>query len=122
MLCISPYPKESIMSDANQAASNNQAKRDELLKKFHADPIAFLRLLANARTHNGDRPAPGTHLLTWTRGHQNDKTLYAQEIIDELLDYILMLEEQLAIDAAEFRTKSINSIITNHHLDGFTKV
>jgi hypothetical protein len=109
-------------TDANKAAIAFQVRKDELLKKLSADPIAFLRQLANAHVQDGRKPEPGTHLLTWNRGGLRDKNLYIQEVLDELVEYIFMLEDQLAIDAAQFRQKSINTIIQNHHLDGFTKV
>lgn len=110
------------MSDANQKAITDQLKRDEILKKLSVDPIAFLRQLGNARVTRDKKPEPATHMLTWKRGGLGDKNLYAQEVIEELIDYILMLEEQLAIDAVEFRQHSLESIIQNHRLDGFTKV
>jgi hypothetical protein len=111
------------MSDANQRHISDQLQKEEILKKLAAEPIAYLRQLGNAHVPQNKKPEAATHMLTWSRGGGlGNKNLYPQEVVDHLLEYILKLEEQLAIDAAMFRQKSINDIIQNHHLDGFTKV
>lgn len=110
-------------AQAAQAAIQLQLKRDELLRKFGLqDPTAFVRQLGNAQVHTGQRPSPTTHMLSWkeTGSNHKEKKLYGEETIDVLLDYIFMLEEQLAIEAAQFRQQSITTLIDNHHLDGFT--
>jgi hypothetical protein len=104
--------------------SNKQspATKEELIKQFAINPIAFLRLLGNAHVRADQKPAPNTHLLTWEGGKAHQRNLYEQEVIDLLLEYILKLEVQLAIEANEFRTKSIQEIIEVTQLRGFNKV
>lgn len=102
-----------------QAVIQQQLKRDEFLRKFGFDSIGFVRQLGNAQVHSGSKPGPSTHMLSWKPIGAHDKKVFSQEVIDHLLDYIFKLEEQLAIDAVEFRNKSIESLIENHHLDGF---
>jgi hypothetical protein len=104
----------------SQPSIQDQVKRNEILSKLKIAPFAFLKPLTAAQIHNNETPTPATHLLSWRRSGNHDKNAYTQNEIDRLLDYILMLETQLAIDAAQFRQKSIQSIIDNHNLDGFT--
>jgi hypothetical protein len=103
-----------------QAVIQQQLKRDELLRKLGYKSLGFVRQLGNAQNHNNKEPGPSTHMLSWKPIGAHDKRIYSQEVIDGLLDYIFMLEEQLAIDAMAFRERSIERLIDNHHLDGFT--
>jgi hypothetical protein len=110
-------------AQAAQAAIQQQLKRDELMAKFGVQaPIAFMRQLGNAQVHTGQRPSPQTHMLSWkeTGSNHKEKKLYDEQVVSVLLDYIFMLEEQLAIEAVQFRQDSISTLIDNHHLDGFT--
>jgi hypothetical protein len=95
--------------------------KSDLVKQLKLDPIAFMRALGNARLVAGKKAEPGTHLLTWKRGGLGDQNLYEQATIDILLDYILMLEGQLAVDAQAFRALSIQSLMTQATLNGFEK-
>lgn len=107
-------------AQAAQAVIQLQLKRDELLRKFGIDPTAFVRQLGNAQVPPTQKPAANTHMLSWRDSGKHDKKLFSEEMLNHLLDYIFMLEAQLAVDAAQFRQKSITSLIDNHHLDGFT--
>jgi hypothetical protein len=105
---------------AAQSAIQDQVKRNEITSKLKIVPFAFLKPMTGAQIHSNEPPTPATHLLSWRRSGNHDKNVYTQDEIDLLLEYILMLEAQLAIDAAQFRQKSLQSIIDNHNLDGFT--
>ncbi len=98
-----------------------QSKKDELRAQFALAPIAFLRQLANAHVGHGQKPARNTHILTWDGGKPHDRRLFDEEYIELLLDYILKLEVQLAIDASEFRHKSITELVERTELRGFDK-
>jgi hypothetical protein len=96
--------------------------RDELIREFQVNPVAFLRQLSNASVPVGQPPAANTHLLMWSHGKPHDRGLFTQEVIDFLLEYILKLEAQLVIEVNEFRTKSIKELVTKPELSGFNKV
>lgn len=98
-----------------------QIKKDELRKQFEINPTAFLRQLAAAHVPLGQPPAANTHLLTWSGGRPHDHSLFDGSIIETLLDYILELEEKIAEDVVEFRTKSLKDITHKRELSGFDK-
>src|SRR4051812_11904370 len=108
------------MTETSKGIADHLSKSD-LVKKLKLDPIAFMRALGNAKLIAGKKAEPGTHLLTWKRGGLGDQNLYEQATIEILLDYILMLERQLAADAQAFRALSIQSLVTQTALDGFDK-
>jgi hypothetical protein len=91
----------------------------ELLLKLKIDPIAYMRALGNAKIVSGKRPESHTHLLAWQRSNLRDQCLYEQATVDVLLDYIVMLEDQLAIEAEAFRAASIQTLVDQPTLNGF---
>jgi hypothetical protein len=91
----------------------------ELLQKLKIDPIAYARVLGNAKIIKGKRPESHTHMLAWQRGNLHDQCLYEQATIDVLVEYIQMLEAQLAMEAGEFRETSIQLLIDRATLNGF---
>ncbi|SAK83593.1 hypothetical protein AWB81_04222 [Caballeronia arationis] len=91
----------------------------ELLQKLKIDPIAYARALGNAKIVKGKRPESHTHMLAWQRSNLHDQSLYEQATIDVLLEYILMLEDQLVIEAGQFRDTSIQALIDQSTLNGF---
>lgn len=95
------------------------ARREALVKEMKIDPLAFIRKLSNARVPPGQVPAANTHTLSWLGGKPHDRNLYSQEVVDLLIGYILKLEAQLAIEANEFRTKSLRDLVQTTELRAF---
>jgi hypothetical protein len=95
------------------------ARREALIKELGIEQTAFTRQLGNARVPFGTKPAANTHTLSWLGGKPHDKKLYSQDVVDLLVGYILKLEAQLAIEATEFRAKSIRDLVQTTELRGF---
>ena len=103
------------MSDNQNQAP---ATKSELYVKFNVVAAAYARPVQ--RVDNSKRASSTSHMLTWHRDpNKADSPLVEAAIVDQLIEYIIELEQQLQIEAGSFRADTLASIIKKTSLDGF---